>query len=448
MADANDIRATLDRIQDRLARHGDTLTAEDAIKTVLVAPLLAAMGHDPSDPDLVQVGHKTAEGRADYSVLDADGGTTMLVAISSNPTDPDSQRARNLAALFGTGARIGVLTDGRRHRFHLLSSDGLDQDPFLSFDIGDGTDPAVLLPLTREHFDVEAAIAAARTTRPADIAWDFLLDQAGTEGEVHSTIMEHLLEHGVPKERADAGASDALRRLGRIMRGEELAVEPVVEETADDDERRPLTGDEMAAMEIVKQVVGRYVDPGLVYARPAKSYLALLLTNNNRKTICRLYLLSRSARYVGTFVGREETRQSIKTYSDVGDHALALLERLRELDPGAFHDKPLVVTPIEPIVPAEPVALAGTPSAEVAPEPVAADDAVPATGTDGHADVAPSAEAPASDEAPQEALADNAGSTTTGDTGGGAEADEFRLDADRDDGRPPFVHDDDHRSES
>jgi len=270
-------------------------------------------------------------------------------------------------------------------------------------------------------------------------------EQTGAEGEVHTTIMEHLLEHGVPRDRAEAGATDALQRLGRIMRGEELAIEPVVEEPEGDDERRPLTGDEMAAMEIVKQIVGRYVDPGLVYARPAKSYLALLLTNNNRKTICRLYLLSRSARYVGTFVGREETKHGIKTYSDVQEHAQALLERLRELDPGAFHDKPLVVTPLEPIATPEPAAPAS--EAQTAPEagvdaPAAEAPDAAAGGDHGAAGEVVTVEADGGDAERQE---DNAGDTATRDTGGGA--DQLRLDDGQDDGRPPFVHDDAYRSE-
>lgn len=341
MADTNTIRNDLERISDRLEKHGNSLTSEEAIKTVLVSPLLVALGHDPSDPDLVTVGQKTADGRADYTVLDADGKPVMLVAISSNPDDADSARSRSMAGLSSEGAGAGLLTDGRRHRFHLLTTSGLSPEPFLSFDIGDDIDTSVLLPLSRDTFDLEAAVAAARTTRPADIAWDYLLEQADAEGPLHSAIVRHLTEQGVGEERAALGASDALQRVGRVLRGEELAVAPLAnaEEGEGDDDRRALTGDEMAAMEIVKEIVGRIVDPSLVFARQAKTYLALNYTDNNRKTICRLYLLSQSARYVGTFEGRNETKQRIPAYGDVAEHAEAILNRLRELDPGAFHNK-------------------------------------------------------------------------------------------------------------
>lgn len=346
MQEANKIRAALDRISDKLARHGDTLTAEDAIKTVLVSPMLTALGHDPSDPDLVQVGQKTSEGRADYTVLDAEGRISLLVAISSNPDDHDSARARSMVGLAPDYQVTGLLTDGKRHRFHLLSSTGLTAEPFLSFNVGDDIDPGVLLHLTRENFDIDAAVAAARTTRPADIAWDYLLEQVETDGVIHAEVTAYLVNQGVSDERAASGAMNALRKIGRILRGEELAVEPAQADDDADDDRRPLTGDEIAAMDIIKQIVGEYVDPDLVVARQAQSYLALNYTDNNRRTICRLYLQSQSARYIGTFIDRKEKRERIQTYEDVAQHAEAILRRLRELDPGAFRNKRIeAITP-------------------------------------------------------------------------------------------------------
>lgn len=340
---AETIRRTLARIASRLERHGDALLSEEAIRTVLVAPLLTALGHDPADPDLVLVGHKTAEGRADYVVLDAEARQTMVVAVTSNPDDTRSPRAVSLAGLASGGASVAHLTDGRRHRLHLLSADGIQPEPFLAFDIGGDVDPSVLLPLSRGRYDVEEAVRAGRATRPADLAWDHLLEQMETEGGIHRLVVDHLVAHGVPDDRSRIHASEALGRAARLMREDMQPQSTAADETDEAEDRRPLTGDEQAATEIVREIVGRYVDPGLVFARPAKSYLALNYTDNNRKTICRLYLLSQSARYVGTFTGRDEKRQRVRVYAEVAEHAEAILIRLRELDPGAFHGRTIEI---------------------------------------------------------------------------------------------------------
>lgn len=353
MEDEDGIGRTLTRIAHRLSRHAESVVSEEAIKTVLVAPLLTALGHDPSDPELVLVGHKTSEGRADYVVLGPDGAQTMVVAITSNPDDTESARALSLAALAPGGASVAHLTDGRRHRFHLLSAEGIAPETFLTFDIGDDIDPGVLMPLSRGAFSIEDAIRAGRTTRPADLAWDHLLEQADVTGELHALLSRHLVTHGVAQERADAAVGETLERVAQIMRGEMQAVANVAtaaEEVDEAEERRPLTGNEQAATEIVREIVGRYVDPALVFVRPAKSYLALNYTDNNRKTICRLYLLSQSARYVGTFVGRDEKKQRIAAYDNVVDHAEAILVRLREIDPGAFHGRTIEL-PAPTVVP-------------------------------------------------------------------------------------------------
>jgi hypothetical protein len=51
--------------------------------------------------------------------------------------------------------------------------------------------------------------------------------------------------------------------------------------------------------------------------RDAQSYFAILLDDNNRKTICRLYL-NGSKKYIGTFDdNKKETKNEILTVDDI-----------------------------------------------------------------------------------------------------------------------------------
>ena len=66
--------------------------------------------------------------------------------------------------------------------------------------------------------------------------------------------------------------------------------------------------------------------------RDAKSYCAILLDDNNRRTLARLHFNSPTARYLGLFEGKDEARHSVSGPVDIYQHADALLARIREFE--------------------------------------------------------------------------------------------------------------------
>lgn len=66
--------------------------------------------------------------------------------------------------------------------------------------------------------------------------------------------------------------------------------------------------------------------------RDSKSYCAVLLDDNNRKPIVRLWFNSDSVRYVGTFdESKEETRQPIENVSDIYRYKDLVLGRVKAM---------------------------------------------------------------------------------------------------------------------
>ena len=65
--------------------------------------------------------------------------------------------------------------------------------------------------------------------------------------------------------------------------------------------------------------------------RDAKSYCAVLLDDNNRKTIARLHFNSPTARYLGTFSGKDETRHCVEGPVDLYKFESAIAGRIAEL---------------------------------------------------------------------------------------------------------------------
>ena len=103
------------------------------------------------------------------------------------------------------------------------------------------------------------------------------------------------------------------------------------EGTSGPEEATITTEEEIAGFNIVRAIAAKAVDPKRVVMRDAKSYCAVLLDDNNRKTICRLHFNSPTARYLGTFTGKEETRHGVSDPVDIYKHDEAILKRVAEL---------------------------------------------------------------------------------------------------------------------
>jgi hypothetical protein len=89
---------------------------------------------------------------------------------------------------------------------------------------------------------------------------------------------------------------------------------------------------EIDGFNIVRAICSKLVKPERVVMRDAKSYCAILLDDNNRKTLARLHFNSPTARYLGLFAGKEEDRRAVAEPVDIYQHADAILARVRELE--------------------------------------------------------------------------------------------------------------------
>jgi len=77
------------------------------------------------------------------------------------------------------------------------------------------------------------------------------------------------------------------------------------------------TEEEKEGYMIVKTILRQKIKAARIAYRDAQSYFAILLDDNNRKTICRLYF-NGSRKYIGTFdEQKKETRTEIVTLDDI-----------------------------------------------------------------------------------------------------------------------------------
>ncbi|MER3465160.1 MAG: restriction endonuclease, partial [Chitinophagaceae bacterium] len=101
---------------------------------------------------------------------------------------------------------------------------------------------------------------------------------------------------------------------------------------ADAESKIETTEEEKEGFMIVKTILRQKTKANRIVYRDARSYFAILLDDNNRKTICRLYL-SGTKRYIGTFdEHKKETRNEILTIDDIFNYAEILQKTVANYD--------------------------------------------------------------------------------------------------------------------
>ncbi|MBO9658185.1 MAG: restriction endonuclease, partial [Chitinophagaceae bacterium] len=102
-----------------------------------------------------------------------------------------------------------------------------------------------------------------------------------------------------------------------------VAVQQEIVEVAEEN-RIETTAEELEAYQIVKAMLRQKIKASRIVHRDAQSYFAILLDDNNRKPICRLYL-NGSKRYIGIFdEQKKETKIEILTVDDIFLHGEAM----------------------------------------------------------------------------------------------------------------------------
>lgn len=352
-----ELASRLAELEKRTAQHRELLLTEEAAKTALVMPFLQALGYDVFNPSEVipeftaDVGIKKGE-KVDYALC-IDGKVSILVECKPSSIDLDLRHASQLYRYFSTtDARVAILTNGVDYQFYSDTDqpNKMDDRPFYTFSMGGirRTDPAILERFSRSAFSLEGILAEAGRLKLESLTRAALEKEFAAPSEDFIRIIAARVQPG----RLTAGVREQfvpilVASIGAIIRdkvNERLTsalnvANPVAissEEGASDDmssaEAIVTTEDEIGGFRIVQAIAARHVDPKRVVIRDSKSYCAILLDDNNRKTLARLHFNSPTTRYVGTFVGKEETRHQVFSLTDLYKLEEQIVARVAELE--------------------------------------------------------------------------------------------------------------------
>ncbi|SEM40680.1 hypothetical protein SAMN04488505_104304 [Chitinophaga rupis] len=329
---------------DKVEKLKSQIQTEEATKNAFIMPFIKALGYDVFDPFevmpefIADIGIKKGE-KVDYAIL-KEGQPAILIECKHWGESLDPHNSQLFRYFHTTAAKFGLLSNGIIYRFYtdLVEPNKMDEKPFFEFNVTDIKDNQIeeLKKFHKSYFNIENIQTTASELKYMNelktlISVEF---QNPSEGFVklfakqiyRGMLTSKLVDQfsALTKKSIQQYINDLItERLTSALKKENDAEQPDAEKelaVTKAEEKGSLietTEEEKEGYLIVKTILRQKIKPARIVYRDAQSYFAILLDDNNRKTICRLYL-NGSRRYIGTFdEQKKETRTEILTVDDI-----------------------------------------------------------------------------------------------------------------------------------
>lgn len=345
-----DFRDELKQLGDRIEKMKNQIQTEEATKNAFIMPFIKALGYDVFNPIEVvpefvaDIGIKKGE-KIDYAIF-KDGSPTILIECKHWAQNLDLHDGQLLRYFHVSKAKFGILTNGIEYRFYsdLVEPNKMDEKPFLEFNMSEIKEVQMeeLKKFHKSYFDIDSIINSASELKYTNELKQLIqreLNNPTADFVKHfakqvypSVITAKVLDQftNLTKRSIQQHISDLITdRLKNALQKEDESNKPVapamVEPAESDASKVVTTEEELEAYMIVKSILRQKVAASRITYRDAQSYFVILLDDNNRKTICRLYLNGNKKSLAILDEQKKEVRNEIGSIDDIFNHS-ALLE--------------------------------------------------------------------------------------------------------------------------
>jgi hypothetical protein len=352
-----DFKDQIKQLGDRVAKLKDQIQTEEATKNAFIMPFLQALGYDVFNPTEVvpefisDIGIKKGE-KIDYAIF-KDGSPTILIECKHWAQNLNIHDGQLLRYFHVSKAKFGLLTNGINYRFYsdLVEPNKMDEKPFLEFNINEIKDNQVeeLKKFHKTVFDAESITNTASELKYMNELKHLIQQELINPTpdfvkhfarQVYpSVVTAKVLEQftNLTKKSIQQHISDLItERLKTALTKEDEETkkqEAIQAELAKVDEVKVITTDEeLEGFMIVKTILRQKISATRITHRDAQSYFAILLDDNNRKTICRLYLNGGRKFFATLDDQKKEVKNEINSLDDIFQHAETLLKIVDQYD--------------------------------------------------------------------------------------------------------------------
>lgn len=354
-----DFKDEMKQFGDRVEKLKDQIQTEEATKNALIMPFIKALGYDVFNPFevvpefIADIGIKKGE-KVDYAIM-KDNQPCILIECKHWGDSLDPHNSQLFRYFHTTKAKFGLLSNGIIYRFYtdLIEQNKMDEKPFFEFNVTDIKDNQIeeLKKFHKSYFDVGNIQNTASELKYMNelktlINIEFQNPTEGFirhfarqiyQGMLTAKLMEqftNLTKRSIQQYINDL-ITERLKSALKKENGEELNSDPLPIAglaIGTTESKIETTEEEKEGFLIVKTILRQKTRPGRIVYRDAQSYFAILLDDNNRKTICRLYL-NGSKKYLGTFdEQKRETRHAILTVDDIFNYCELLQNTVANYD--------------------------------------------------------------------------------------------------------------------
>ncbi len=341
-----DFKDSIKRLAENFESLKDKILTEEATKTSLILPFINALGYDIFNPREVlpemccDIGTKKGE-KIDYAILQDD---EPIILIECKHWQQNlSLHENQLLRYFGVSkAKFGVLTNGLTYKFYtdLAVPNLMDEKPFLEINILDIKDEQIeeLKKFHRSKFDVDSIMSTASELKymgelktviskefsnPSPEFIKFFGKQV-YEGQFTQKMTEqfYTLVKRTINNYVNYIISDRLKAaIDNSVEPTNLPTDKDTDNSVEDQPSEPkiiTTEQELEAFYIVKSILRNTIDSKRINYRDSQSYFSVLIDNNNRKLVCRLYFNSETNKRI-SFVdeNRDLHHNKISTIDDI-----------------------------------------------------------------------------------------------------------------------------------
>ncbi|NBA88425.1 restriction endonuclease [Emticicia sp. CRIBPO] len=351
-----DFKDQIKILGERVVKLKDQVNTEEATKNAFIMPFINALGYDifnPSEvvPEFVaDVGIKQGE-KIDYAIM-KDGAPIILIECKWHGQPLNVHNASQLFRYFHTTkAKFSILSNGLEYRFYtdLVEPNKMDEKPFFVFNINEIKDNQVdeLKKFHKAYFDFENIVNTASELKFTNELKTLISNEMANPnpefvkyfakqvypGMVTQKVLD-LFTNLTKKSFAQIINDLITERLKSALSKETEVQASDASESISEESKIVTTQEEMDSYYIIRAILSSVVKPARVHFRDAQTYFAVLLDDNNRKTICRFYLTEKR-KQIGLFdEAKKETKYEINDLDEIHQFDSQLKKAIQYLESG------------------------------------------------------------------------------------------------------------------
>ena len=316
--------------------------SEAVTKQSLIVPLITALGYDPSDTDEVcpeytaDFGTKKGE-KVDYAIL-KDGNPVMFIECKPAHEELTDRYESQLHRYFSVTptCRIAILTNGIKYKFFsdFEKPNVLDKRPFFEIDLENTSKDqiVVLKKFSKFEIDIDKLMPEAKNMlmmRNVISIFNLQLENPSEDfvrtvcskchdGKLTQKVINEytpLIKRAFQQIIADRATSMLKITIEQVDKEVETnAPEKLMGEIIND--IKP-TEEEIIGFNIVRAICMPHVAADRIFMRKSETYCAIILDNNNRKPLLRMYFNKRKKFITTLDANKRETKIHIDVVPEI-----------------------------------------------------------------------------------------------------------------------------------